>query len=109
MKKTRSILIDERYSGICAFCGKALNNRTEHHLLFGKDRVYAEQDGLKLPACDNCHTAGNGTERIHGNVMAEKLSRIAGQLAYEKMKISEGRSPDEARESFRKRYGKSFL
>ena len=47
MKKMRSILIDERYSGICAFCGKALNNRTEHHLLFGKDRAYAEQDGFK--------------------------------------------------------------
>lgn len=109
MKKTRSILIEERYSQICAFCGKPLNNRTEHHLLFGKDRAYAEQDGIKLPVCDNCHTMGKGTERIHGNIMAEKLSRMMGQLAYEKMKVAEGCSLEEARESFRKRYGKSFL
>jgi hypothetical protein len=109
MRKTKSILINENYSSICAFCGKPLNNKTEHHLLFGKDRAYAEQDGIKLPACDNCHTMGKNTDKIHGNIMAEKLSRIAGQLAYEKQKVSEGFSCDEARESFRKRYGKSFL
>ena len=47
--------------------------------------------------------------KIHGNVMAEKMSKIIGQLAYEKKQVVEGRTEDEAREDFRERYGKSFL
>lgn len=104
MKKTVSILT--KYPRNCAFCGKPCD--TEHHLLFGTGyRQLADEDGLKLPTCDDCHVIGKN--RIHDNPMAEKLSKICGQLAYEKQKCSEGFTPDEAREMFRKRYGRSFL
>lgn len=108
----KSILIDDKYSGICAFCGRPLVNKTYHHLIYGRQGAFrdkAEEDGLKLPACDNCHTMNRNAEKIHGNVMAEKLSKMLGQMAYEKEKVAEGLSVDAAREDFRRRYGKSFL
>lgn len=58
-------------------------------------------DGLKVPACNKCHNMGKQIERIHENIMAEKLSKMLGQAIYES-KIG-------TREEFRKRYGKSYL
>ena len=72
-------------------------------------RPLAEDDGIKLPVCVRCHTSGNVTERIHDNVMAEKLSKICGQLAWEKRKVAEGFTEEKARELFRYRYGRSYL
>lgn len=98
MKKTKSIVTD--YENICFFCGNPAE--CEHHLLFGSEmRDLAEQDGLKVPACNKCHNMGKVTERIHDNVMAEKLSKMLGQAIYES-RIGE-------REEFRTRYGKSYL
>ena len=89
MSKTKSIVTD--YAGICFFCGKPAE--CEHHLLFGNGiRELAEQDGLKVPACNKCHNMGKQTE---------KLSKMLGQAIYES-KIG-------TREEFRKRYGKSYL
>lgn len=109
MGKIKSILIDAKYSGYCAFCGKPLDIKTEHHLLFGQDRKKAEEDGLKLPICDNCHTQNPMIDRIHDNRMAEKLSKMLGQMAFEKHCVALGATEEGAREQFRKRYGKSFL
>lgn len=64
-------------------------------------RELAEEDGLKVPSCNRCHNMGRVVEQIHGNVMAERLSKMLGQAIYE-AKIGD-------RESFRQRYGKSFL
>ena len=90
------------------FCGKPCYS--EHHLLFGTGiRPLAEEDGIKVPICEQCHTSGKVSERIHDNSMAEKLSKIAGQLAFEKRKCAEGMTEDDAREAFRKRYGGSYL
>ena len=90
---------------------------TRHHLLFGRGiRNLAEQDGIWIPVTD-------GTiNQIHGNPAAERLSKIAGQIAWERAwMISQAALPfeseDEAydrlsrecREAFRKRYGQSFL
>lgn len=97
-----------KYTQYCAFCGQPTYD--EHHLLFGKGiRPLAEADGIKLPACKKCHTLGIIAERIHDNPMAEKLSKMCGQLAWEKRKVAEGCTEDEAREWFRKRYGRSYL
>ncbi len=88
------------YRNICFFCGREAE--AEHHLLFGSGiRQLAEQDGLKVPICNRCHTMGSIAERIHGNAMAEKLSKMLGQAMYE-IKIG-------TREEFRQRYGKSYL
>lgn len=88
------------YRKICFFCGRPAE--CEHHLIFGSClRELAEEDGLKVPSCHRCHNMGKVIEQIHGNVMAEKLSKMLGQAIYE-AKIAD-------RESFRFRYGKSFL
>lgn len=40
--------------------------------------------------------------------MAEKLSKMFGQAIYERNKVAEGATIDEAREMFRKRYGQCY-
>lgn len=97
----------EEYSGYCIFCGRPTT--TKHHLLFGTGlRRIADEDGLYVPCCDECHTMAETKSRIHGNPMAEKLSKMFGQAIYERNRCAEGMTLDEARESFRKRYGRSY-
>ncbi|MCM1183557.1 MAG: hypothetical protein NC337_09300 [Roseburia sp.] len=88
------------YNENCIFCGRP--TECEHHLLFGNGgRELSEQDGLKVPACNDCHNTGPILGRIHDNPMAEKLSKMLGQAIYE-ARIG-------SREEFRARYGKSYL
>ena len=99
-----------KYNGFCIFCGKP--TQTDHHLLFGKGiRELAEEDGVKMPVCDVEHNMAGGTRQIHDNSIAEKLSKIAGQLAWEKeyYRSLYGNEDDPAREAFRERYGRSYL
>ena len=97
-----------KYRSNCMFCGRPTTS--QHHFLFGRGvRQLAEEDGIKGPVCDDCHVIGKVLCRIHDNVMAEKMSKIIGQLAWEKRKVAEGMTEDEAREAFRKRYGESWL
>ncbi len=92
----------------CFFCGRTED--CDHHFIFGSGkRPLSEEDGLKVPICNKCHTMGKIDERIHDNTMAMKMSKIIGQLAWERKTIASGISPDCARELFRKRYGKSYL
>ena len=97
-----------KYNENCMFCGKP--TRTQHHYLFGRgERQLADEDGIKGPVCDDCHNIGELIKRIHGNIAAEKLSKMVGQLAWEKHAVAEGMTEDEAREAFRKRYKRSYL
>ena len=106
MIKTKSIVTE--YSGICFCCGRPATE--EHHLLFGGSvRRLAEEDGIKVPCCLYCHTQNDVKNRIHDNPMAEKLSKIAGQLAWEKHAVAQGMTEAGAREVFRKRYNSSLL
>ena len=89
MSKTKSIVTE--YDGICFFCGKPAE--CEHHLLFGNGiRELAEQDGLKVPMCNKCHNMGKQIERIHENIMAEKLSKMLGQAIYMKTRSERGKN-----------------
>lgn len=98
MSKTKSIVTD--IETICFFCGTP--KECDHHLLFGNGiRELAEEDGLIVPVRNKCHNIGRNTERIHENIMAEKLSKMLGQAMYE-AKIG-------TREDFRIRYGRSYL
>lgn len=108
----KSILTD--YDDFSVFSGKKAE--CNHHLIFGRFRELAEEDGLKIPLTNEEHNFGKLLERIHDNPAAEKLSKICGQLAFEKefykkeyYKIHETTEKDIARIEFRKRYGKSFL
>lgn len=113
-KKTQSAIT--KYNNVSVFSGTP--KETDHHCIFGNGlRELADEDGLTIPLLHREHNLSpKGTiYQIHGNPAAEKLSKIVGQLAWERnYLISKYESPDEdlgeeAREAFRKRYGKSYL
>lgn len=87
----------------CVFCGKPMTQ--EHHLIGGHGfRTICDKAGLTIPTCDFDH------DPIHLSSHAMTLSKIAGQLAWEKHTIAtKGVSEDEARELFRKEFGRSWL
>ena len=94
-----------KYTEYCAFCGRP--TEAEHHLIFGSGfRKLSEEDGLKLPCCNECHNMGKLTERIHDNPKAEILSKMLGQMAWEKQYYKNllGEQGDPAREAFRERF-----
>lgn len=108
--KHKSIVTE--YTEISAISGKPAQQW--HHLIWGDagaKREKADEDQLILPLTAEEHTTGQKAERIHGNPMAEKLSKMLGQLAWEKeyYRKAAGNDTDPAREAFRKRYGKSYL
>lgn len=114
MSKSKSIIT--QYEDISVFSG--VPTSTRHHLIFGRGlRELAEQDGIWIPITDFEHNMSSigSINQLHGNPIAEKLSKIAGQLAWEKKYIAVHASlpfedmEDEAREAFRKRYSKSYL
>lgn len=99
------------YTNISAFSQNP--RECDHHLIFGSGlRKLADEDGLIIPLTNREHNLGNDTEKIHENQAAEKLSKMLGQLAYEKefyKKALGAGEEDPAREAFRKRYGISYL
>lgn len=99
------------YADISAFSGSPAE--CKHHLLFGRGiRELAEQDGLWIPLTNAEHNMSRDglLYQIHGNPTAEKLSKMLGQVAWEKHAIATLRcSESESRELFRKRYGISYL
>lgn len=102
----KSILADNM--DFCFFCGRPAE--CTHHLIFGSiNRQKADEDGLTIPACNRCHNMGRISERIHENIMAEKMSKMLGQMAWEKQKVTEGYSPVEAHNMFYQRYGKHYI
>ena len=104
----KSTIEREEYARYCFFCGSP-NINGEHHFMFGRGmRKLAEEDGLKAHICDRCHTLGKLLERVHDNVMAEKLSKMFGQAIFERNEVAKGATIDEAREKFRKRYGQCY-
>lgn len=87
------------HTDICIFCYRP--KQDVHHLVFGNaNRKLSDVDGLTVPVCRECH------DLLHRN---DKISKIIGQLAYERDRCAEGYGKDAARESFRLRYGKSYL
>lgn len=105
-----------RYTEVSAFSARP--RECNHHLVFGSGlRKLAEEDGLILPLTNYEHNIGSISERIHGNIAAEKLSKMLGQVAFEKefyRKALEslqevGGGADPARDVFMKRYGISYL
>ena len=114
MNNSRSIIT--RYENISVFSNKPAEAR--HHCLFGRGiRELAEKDGVWIPLlnCEHNMSPKGNINQIHGNPAAEKLSKMLGQMAWEKQYIIdkyelpfEGIN-DEAREAFIARYGKSYL
>lgn len=81
------------YLDYCLLCGRPTYDDI-HHCLCGSDRKHADEDGLTIPLCRDCHNF------IHQNPRALAMSKIIGQLAYER---------EHTREEFRARYRHSYL
>lgn len=109
-----------QHETICFICGRQAE--AEHHLIFGTaGRELSEKDGLKVPVCNNCHNMGQKLCRIHENPMAERMSKMIGQLAWEREWLlkntvtinSKGQMAkvegNVVRSQFMKRYGRSYL
>lgn len=89
---------------LCAICGRLKEDT--HHLIFGtSDRKLADQDGITIPLCRECH------EKMHR--IDSTFSKMIGQLMWERWYLADYGDADgalkEARESFVERYGKSYL
>lgn len=103
----------EQYS---VFSGKPAE--CQHHLLFGRGmREKADKDGIWVPLlnCEHNMSSKGLVYQVHENPAAERLSKIAGQLAWERQYlINKFQLPfddlsAEARDAFRLRYGESYL
>jgi len=96
---------------ICVICGKPAE--CKHHLIFGTSkRRLADEDGLTVDMCNSCHNMAVKTyDRVHGNPMAEALSKMLGQALWERehLKYFDEEAGDYAREAFTRRYGRSYL
>lgn len=104
---------------VCSICGAPAE--CTHHLIFGRGlRVLANDDALTLELCNKCHNLGIKPEhRIHGNSTAESLSKMLGQMQWERdrlalwLELATGERKEEALDSaraeFRERYSKSYL
>jgi len=87
------------YNDMCILCYEPKEEM--HHLVYGiANRKLCDADELLIPVCRKCH------DFMHKH---SNISRIIGQLAYERDKCAEGYGVDAARESFRIRYGKTYL
>ena len=104
-----------KYEQYSVFSGSP--KETDHHLIFGNgNRAISEKYGLKIPLLNREHNlSSKGTiYQIHENPAAEKLSKLLGQVAFEKeyyrnLVCGEKSDSDPAREEFRKIFGESYL
>lgn len=101
-----SIVIDMKYADYDIISGEPCVER--HHIFGGPNRSKSDDDGLWVPLTYAHH---QGNMSVHANREMKALMHIIGQLAYELEMVSTGKAKDknEAKEMFRRRYGKSYL
>ena len=95
----------KRYSIIqdtkeCFICGDK-NNLHFHHIIFGKNRKLADEDGLTIYLCYDHH---EGTRGVHGK-LGHKLDIELKQIAEEKWLNYYKKTTEE----WIKRYGRNWL
>ena len=92
--------------GQCYRCGRY--GPTEKHHIFGAaNRKHSEEDGLWVYLCPYCHNRPPKGAHFCKETM-EWLHRT-GQTAFEVELIKKDVPPEEARETFMRRYGKNYL
>lgn len=100
-----SIVVDMRYAEYDMIDGTP--NVHRHHIFEGTaNRRISDEDGLWVPLSYEHH---EGKMSVHMNKEMSTLMHIIGQLAWEKHCVAGGESEENARELFRKRYGRSCL
>ena len=94
------------YMDYCFICGAPKEHT--HHLIEGvANRQKSDKYKLIVPVCGNCHNMSK--DSIHGNTKMDAMSKIIGQLAFEREEVANGLTKEQAREKFRKEFGKSYL
>lgn len=90
------------FEELCVICNKPAVDT--HHCINGTaNRRIADKADLTIPLCRQCH------DDIHRNNKMLVMTKIIGQLAYEKQKVYEGMLPAEARIDFTELFGRSWL
>lgn len=84
----------------CFICGKTINLHN-HHIIFGKNRKKADEDGLTVYLCYEHHEGTNGVHGKNGHELDEYLKTIAET---EYLKIYRKNIED-----FISRYGRNYL
>lgn len=93
----KSIINNEKK---CFICGSTANLHL-HHVMFGRNRKIADEDGLTLYLCYFHHEGTYGVHGINGHDLDIKLKKIAEKKWCEFY----NKTP----EQFIKRYGKNYL
>jgi len=92
---------------LCALCSEKKIFREAdhtHHLISGNGRrEKADKFKLTIPLCWECH------EKIHKDPDLLIMSKSVGQIMYERDRTAEGQTKEQARESFIKEFGRSYL
>lgn len=84
----------------CYICGTTINLHL-HHILFGKNRKKADEDGLVIYLCYYHH---EGTYGVHGK-NGHELDLKLKQIAEERWCKFYNKTPQQ----FIKRYGKNYI
>lgn len=89
----------DRYCWICGTC-KELEN---HHCWHGPNRKLADEDGLVVWLCHECHAELHGRGKYDKHLMWLAQERWISNAWVHKYWMD---NPSRAREAFRERYGK---
>lgn len=84
----------------CYVCGAKYNLHL-HHIIFGKNRKKADQDGLTVWLCYEHHEGTNGVHGKYGHDLDIRLKEIAENIWLKHYK--------KTKEDFIKKYGKNYL
>ena len=84
----------------CYICGKTTSLHS-HHIIFGKNRKKADEDGLTVYLCYEHHEGTNGVHGKNGHELDERLKKIAEDIWI--------RHNKKTIEDFIERYGKNYL
>lgn len=90
----------------CILCGETQTIH-HHHLIEGSKRQLSDADGLIVPLCAYHHDLS--ARSVHLMPEMNTMSKIIGQLAWERNYCAEGHSVEEARQAFLERYSKSYI
>ena len=94
------------YTDYCLLCGA--KREAWHHCIPGNaNRAKSDKYKLVIPLCHLCHTLCDNS--VHMNPKLGLAVKIIGQLAAERQWVSEGMTLEEARDKWRKEFGKSFI
>lgn len=88
------------YKKECYVCGTT-NNLHLHHVMFGRNRKKADEDGLTVYLCYEHHEGTNGVHGKNGHELDYRLKRDA--------EVRWCEFYNKTPEQFMKRYGRNYL